>query len=132
MNENPGAAVPSGTEADPAVLSDAAARLNAEFGPAVNAATVDRILDGSLAHLTAIGLPTDRLPALAERFARERLTAMARTAGRGALSGRQSCSSAPRTPDARRWRSGSSPAWPGSRPPRGRAAPPRARRSTRS
>ncbi|MFE2955618.1 arsenate reductase ArsC [Nocardia tengchongensis] len=87
MNENPGAAVPSGTEADPAVLSDAAARLNAEFGPAVNAATVDRILTGSLAHLTAIGLPADRLPALAERFARERLTAMARTAGRGALSG---------------------------------------------
>ncbi|GAB3205766.1 arsenate reductase ArsC [Nocardia tengchongensis] len=87
MNENPGAAVPSGTEADPAVLSDAATRLNAEFGPAVDAATVDRILDGSLAHLTAIGLPTDRLPALAERFARERLTAMARTAGRGALSG---------------------------------------------
>ncbi|WP_458689512.1 arsenate reductase ArsC [Nocardia tengchongensis] len=87
MNENPGAAVPSGTEAGPAVLSDAAARLNAEFGPAVDAATVDRILDGSLVHLTAIGLPTDRLPALAERFARERLTAMARTAGRGALSG---------------------------------------------
>ncbi|MFE3103502.1 arsenate reductase ArsC [Nocardia tengchongensis] len=87
MNENPGAAVPSGTEADPAVLSDAATRLNVEFGPAVDAATVDRILDGSLAHLTAIGLPADRLPALAERFARERLTAMARTAGRGALSG---------------------------------------------
>ncbi|MFE3703482.1 hypothetical protein ACFXO7_37135, partial [Nocardia tengchongensis] len=33
MNENPGAAVPSGTEADPAVLSDAATRLNVEFGP---------------------------------------------------------------------------------------------------
>lgn len=87
VNENPGTALPSGTDTEPAARGDAVARLMGEFGPSADRATVERILDGSLDHLTAIGLPTDRLPALAERFARERLTALARTRGHGAPTG---------------------------------------------
>ncbi|MTE15250.1 arsenate reductase ArsC [Nocardia sp. CT2-14] len=69
------------------MLGAASERLAQEFAAVANAATVERILAGSYTHLAAIGIAGDRLPGFAERFARERLTALARAEGRAVHTG---------------------------------------------
>ncbi|MFE3959139.1 arsenate reductase ArsC [Nocardia sp. NPDC059091] len=88
MNETSGAALPStAADADRIFPEEASERLTAEFGTVVDATTVTRILDNSFAHLDAIGIDRARLAGVAERFARERLTALARVEGRAIRTG---------------------------------------------
>ncbi|MGW4122841.1 arsenate reductase ArsC [Nocardia sp. NPDC004711] len=88
MNETSGAALPStAPDSDPMIAEDVSERLTEEFGAAVDAATVERILDSSYAHLDAIGIDRARLAGVAERFARERLAALARAEGRAIRTG---------------------------------------------
>ncbi|OJF80364.1 hypothetical protein NS14008_15570 [Nocardia seriolae] len=71
---------------DQSSLDAAAARLGQEFAGILDGAMVGSILDSSYAHLAAISIP-DRLPDHAERYARERLVALARAEGRAVRSG---------------------------------------------
>ncbi|MEV6097370.1 arsenate reductase ArsC [Nocardia sp. NPDC051981] len=88
MNETFGAALPSTVaDADRMIPDEVSERLTEEFGAAVDSATVERILDSSYAHLDAIGIDRARLAGVAERFARERLTALARAEGRAIRTG---------------------------------------------
>lgn len=59
-------------------LDDAAARLAREFDGVVGLETVERFLTTSHERLSATSTATDALPAMAERFARQRLQALAR------------------------------------------------------
>ncbi|MVU78210.1 arsenate reductase ArsC [Nocardia sp. ET3-3] len=61
---------------------EAAERLEREFGAVLDGTTIERMLDSSYASLAAAGTDSARLPEYAERFARERLTALARAEGR--------------------------------------------------
>ncbi|WP_292836412.1 arsenate reductase ArsC [Microbacterium sp.] len=63
------------------VLHRAAARLAQQFSGMVNDETVERVVFESYAALARTATVTTHLPALAERFARERLTALAQSRG---------------------------------------------------
>jgi protein-tyrosine-phosphatase len=62
-------------------LRTAAARLAEEFADAFNAATIERFLVSSYDELAGGATVSNFLPLLAERFARQRLTALARVQG---------------------------------------------------
>ncbi|MGW5229872.1 arsenate reductase ArsC [Nocardia niigatensis] len=88
MNEHFGAALPSvAPDVDRNVRAAASERLTKEFGTMASAATVERILDSSFAHLDAAGLDHEHSVGFAERFARERLTALALAEGRAVRTG---------------------------------------------
>ncbi|MFJ9365906.1 arsenate reductase ArsC [Nocardia sp. NPDC101769] len=87
MNETSAALPSTAPDADRMIPDEASERLREEFGSMVDAATVERILDSSFAHFDAIGLDHERLAGVAERFARERLTALAHAEGRAIRTG---------------------------------------------
>ncbi|WP_330180483.1 arsenate reductase ArsC [Nocardia sp. NBC_01503] len=68
-------------------LEQAAARLREEFAQLCDANTIDRMVTSSYERLAAFAADTDRLPFLAERFARERLIALLRAVGRSVGAG---------------------------------------------
>jgi arsenate reductase (thioredoxin) len=63
-------------------LKSAAVRLQSEFHEAVDAQTIEQLVHSSYAMLAAHATVHDFLPLLAERFARQRLHAIAKTNGR--------------------------------------------------
>lgn len=63
-------------------LPAAAARLDTEFASVFDAATIARVLESSYDQLGSVATITAERPVLAERFARERLIAAAKAAGR--------------------------------------------------
>jgi arsenate reductase len=62
-------------------LNSAAARLEREFAGTIGVETVDRLLNSSYAQLASRATIPNFLPLLAERFARQRLHALARVEG---------------------------------------------------
>ncbi len=64
------------------LLADAAARLTADFVGVFNAATVERLLHDSYEQLAETATVATFLPLLTEKFARQRLRALARVEGR--------------------------------------------------
>jgi arsenate reductase (thioredoxin) len=63
-------------------LKSAAVRLQSEFHEAVDAQTIEQLVHSSYSMLAAHATVHDFLPLLAERFARQRLHAIAKTNGR--------------------------------------------------
>ncbi|WP_067714653.1 arsenate reductase ArsC [Nocardia yamanashiensis] len=63
-------------------LPAAAARLGTEFAAVFDTATIDRILESSYDQLGSVTTLSGERPALAERFARERLIAAAKAEGK--------------------------------------------------
>ncbi|MDT5115937.1 MAG: arsenite transporter [Mycobacterium sp.] len=119
-------------------LRTAATRLESEYADTFSAETVERFLHTSYDQFAGRATIPNFLPLLAERFARQRLHALARVEGK--ISDRKPAvlflcthnSCAPTTPAAHRWRWASSPISPASRRSPGRADPNPAARSTRS
>jgi arsenate reductase (thioredoxin) len=72
---------PEMTLAQQHTLHEAAVRLQRAFDGTFNLETIERYLEDSLEKLSANAAYTDFLSLLAERFARERLTAIAKTEG---------------------------------------------------
>ena len=113
-------------------LRAAASRLQSEFAVSVGMETIERFLHSSYEQFATRATIENYLPLLAERFARQRLHALARSRAAGATVDRSCCSCALTTPDGRRWRWGSPPTSPGTPPWPGRAARSQAREVNRA
>ncbi|WP_309246088.1 ArsR/SmtB family transcription factor [Verrucosispora sioxanthis] len=110
-------------------LRTAATRLAAEFHGTYGPETIERFLHSSYDQFAVDGRIPHYLPLLAERFARQRLQALARVEGHHRDGRPSSCFCAPTMRVARRWRSGSSSTWPAIGPWPGPVAASRAPRS---
>ena len=111
-------------------LKVAATRLAQKFDGVYGAETIERFLNSSYAEFADRSSIPNFLPLLAERFAEQRLNALAKVEGHHSDGNRRCSSSACTTPVGRRWRWASSSTTPATRPSRGRAAPNPASRST--
>lgn len=89
MTENPlGAHTDESADTDQrAALERVDEQLRVEFAGLCDGKTVERMVVSSFERLAATATVSDFLPLLAERFARERLTALAKTAGRAVTAG---------------------------------------------
>ena len=112
-------------------LRKAAATLRGEFDGMFSAETIERFLESSYDQFAGRATVQHFLPLLAERFARQRLQALARVEHAPTTVCRPCCSSVCTTPADRRWRWAGSTISPATAPSPGRAAPSRASRSTR-
>ena len=111
-------------------LKTAATRLHTEFGEHFGVETIQRFLHSSYDQFAGPATIPNFLPLLAERWARQRLTALAESKARSPTPSPPCCSCAPTTLAARRWRSGTSTTSPATRAWPGPAAPNPATRST--
>ncbi|WP_223396621.1 arsenate reductase ArsC [Nocardioides rotundus] len=83
QDSHPGPAMPSGITLDQQLaLTTAAARLAEEFTGIFNAETIDKFLTSSYDQFADHATVVNFLPLLAERFARQRLTALAKVEGK--------------------------------------------------
>ena len=112
-------------------LRTAATRLHAEFGEHFGVETIERFLHSSYDQFAGRATVPNFLPLLAERWARQRLTALAESRARSPTPSPPCCSCAPTMQAAPRWRSGSSTTLPVMKASPGPAAPNPATRSTR-
>ncbi|GAA0808087.1 three-helix bundle dimerization domain-containing protein [Spirilliplanes yamanashiensis] len=115
---------------DQLALTTAATRLAAEFAGSYGRETVERFLHSSYEQFATIGSIPHFLPLLAERFARQRLQALARVEGHHSDGKPVVLFLCTTTPGAPRWRSASSPTSPGTPRWPGPAVPSPERRST--
>ena len=105
-------------------LRTAATNLAREFDGTFGTETIDRFLHSSYDEFAGRAVVLNYLPLLAERFARQRLHALAKVEGKHIDAAcRWCCSCAPTTPAAPRWPSGSSSTSPATAPSPGPAAP---------
>lgn len=85
MTDNPDGAAPPAQppeSVDPGAHAQSVTRLREEFAELYDAATIDRMVGSSYEQLAADTAAPDALVMLAERFARERLLAIAKADGR--------------------------------------------------
>src|SRR6478609_9659802 len=108
-------------------LKTAATRLGRDFDGTLNIETIDRFLHSSYDQFAGHATILNSLPLLAERFARQRLHALAKV--EPTTAGRPCCSCARTTPADPRWPWASSPTTPATPPSPGPAAPNPATRS---
>ncbi|WP_346015987.1 three-helix bundle dimerization domain-containing protein [Couchioplanes caeruleus] len=111
-------------------LRTAAVNLGRDFAGVYGAETIERFLHTSYDQFASLSSVPNFLPLLAERFARQRLQALAKWKAAATTANPSCCSCAPTTPGAPRWPSASSPPSPATGPRPGPAVPNPAARST--
>ncbi len=112
-------------------LKSAAVRLAEQFEGVFGTETVERFLTSSYDQFATRATAVNFLPVMAERFARQRLKALAASKARRMTACPRCCSSACTTRADRRWPSGGSSISPVTEQWRGRAAPSPAMKSIR-